>query len=984
MHAGDRNNLGWAFLRDHSAAEPNARNVPGFWVWAGDYSESDKPLPTHMGGFDGGMAWAAVDRNGVDAGFWAGPPVVSKSPAGTSTGGTWQLLRDVDTPDGRLESKNLARPSWALGAFPKGYTGQASAAIEESRQVDISHPDFQNALFAPQQHGPASTGTYIYDLTDESEPDPDRAFQLQQLVRVADLGSGLCGFGGLAPALQLGVEDLETKSGGLPFAEGRAIGLGSWLAGGPFTVGVGLCQHAQTGPDGHLSPLHLQTGALFLGAHDGPLDFRGQIDVGTGDEPGVWQRVHLDWDPEAVHQAGCQPGFGKWKWRVRLPHYVGEPPRQPPPGDEFPPGGQPPLQPPPPVTGGDPFPPSQPGNGNGLVFNPYPPQLVSDGSKPTYATSPFTQSAPGYTFKPQDPTTGAEAANDALVDWHTQSPIVAGLYAFGEQQQGEWVTESATAFSHAVGQGSVMLVPGDVDPYAVARGDDVTTNYPTHLALPTGLASLALGAVTTGGLVGSGFTISTDSSGNLDFNTVNAAGAVTATATLASGATSFGAGTGDVTGPGSSTDTGIAVWSGTGGDAISSTSVLVDGQNLVDVQGIAHQGTSGSPLSGSQTGPFLDTGGNGLASTSYMLDTAGTLTSIVHVDPSGAGAGQILAVNGSGNGFAVGADLDDLDDVDTSGVSDGDTLVYNSGTWGVGSGSVAELDDLSDVAITSVATGDYLRYNGSNYINTPEINATNDPGSIGVSSPSHFLGNDYTTTASRDSFVLELGATANTHVGSQGTALAFSNFGGTHCGAVIGVRTGSTTGHIAIQASTLTDLLSVKDSSSQQRVVLHGDGILAMEDTLTSGTYTPEGSGFGHMYWKNGILYVVPPGGSETVLAGTGSVQNDLNNAGNVVSGPSSDGETFVYSTGDSGFVAANLYAPPTDQDIVLDGTGVVCVDSTGAFKIGASGPTWTAGSGTPEGSVDQPRGSIYSDTASGNVYRKTTTSGTDTGWVAM
>lgn len=600
MHAGDRNNLGWAFLRDHSAAEPNARNVPGFWVWAGDYSESDKPMPTHMGGFDGGMVWAAVDRNGVDAGFWAGPSLYSNTTTGTTTTKGWSLQFDATSPDERIESKDLAAPEWFRGEFPKSHPALGSVGTKESEQVDLVHPSFFG-LFAPQQHGPASTGTYIFDLTDESEPDPDRAAQLQQLVRVADLGQGLCGFGGLAPALQLGVEDLETKSGGLPFAEGRAIGLGSWLAGGPFTVGVGTCQHAQTGPDGHLSPLHFTTGALFLGGgHDGPLDFRGQIDVGTGDEPGVWQRVHLDWDPEEPHPAGCQFGFGKWKWRVRLPHYVGDP------GGGQPRGNGLVIE-----SGGDRIGRGG-GGGTGVVISEGDPVgngfvtgvglgdgaktgLVSDGSKPTYATSPFTQSAPGYTFKPQDPTTGATMASDEFGTWHYNAPLVCGLYAFGEQQQGEWVTESATAFSHAVGQGSVMLVPGDVDPYAVARGDSVTTNYPTQLALPTGLASLALGAVTAGGVVGSGMAVTAGTGGRLDFQTLDSSGAVTATAYIPAGSS------GDIT----------------AGGGLSAGGALVDG-NL---------------LAADSSGDVVDSG----VATSDVVTDDGTLSSGNLVESDGSG-----------------------------------------------------------------------------------------------------------------------------------------------------------------------------------------------------------------------------------------------------------------------------------------------------------------------------------------------------------
>lgn len=41
-------------------------------------------------------------------------------------------------------------------------------------------------------------------------------------------------------------------------------------------------------------------------------------------------------------------------------------------------------------------------------------------------------------------------------------------------------------------------------------------------------------------------------------------------------------------------------------------------------------------------------------------------------------------------------------------------------------------------------------------------------------------------------------------------------------------------------------------------------------------------------------------------------------------------------------------------------------------------------GSGSPEGVLDGPRGAIYADEATGAVYRKTTASGTLTGWTAV
>ena len=71
--------------------------------------------------------------------------------------------------------------------------------------------------------------------------------------------------------------------------------------------------------------------------------------------------------------------------------------------------------------------------------------------------------------------------------------------------------------------------------------------------------------------------------------------------------------------------------------------------------------------------------------------------------------------------------LGGLADVSTSGVTDGQSLVYSSSSsqWepstvtGGGGGGASALDDLSDVDITSSTTGDVLRYDGTNYVDTP-------------------------------------------------------------------------------------------------------------------------------------------------------------------------------------------------------------------------------------------------------------------------
>jgi hypothetical protein len=75
-----------------------------------------------------------------------------------------------------------------------------------------------------------------------------------------------------------------------------------------------------------------------------------------------------------------------------------------------------------------------------------------------------------------------------------------------------------------------------------------------------------------------------------------------------------------------------------------------------------------------------------------------------------------LATGGGGGGVD---ELAELTDVDLSGLSDGDALVYDSGSGKWIPGTVAgasELDDLSDVDIPSPSLGDVLTYDGTKWI----------------------------------------------------------------------------------------------------------------------------------------------------------------------------------------------------------------------------------------------------------------------------
>ena len=62
--------------------------------------------------------------------------------------------------------------------------------------------------------------------------------------------------------------------------------------------------------------------------------------------------------------------------------------------------------------------------------------------------------------------------------------------------------------------------------------------------------------------------------------------------------------------------------------------------------------------------------------------------------------------------------------------------------------------------------------------------------------------------------------------------------------------------------------------------------------------------------------------------------------------------------------------------------------DGSGSQPVSGSGvpllPSWSTGSGTPEGSVYAAKGSFYSRTGTGDQYRKTTAGTSNTGWVEI
>lgn len=82
-------------------------------------------------------------------------------------------------------------------------------------------------------------------------------------------------------------------------------------------------------------------------------------------------------------------------------------------------------------------------------------------------------------------------------------------------------------------------------------------------------------------------------------------------------------------------------------------------------------------------------------------------------------SGHVLSWSGSAwVSSAISLTLDNLTDVNTSGVDEDDVLTYQAGTWvpAPSGGFTLALDDLTDVNTTGVATGDFLQWNGAAWV----------------------------------------------------------------------------------------------------------------------------------------------------------------------------------------------------------------------------------------------------------------------------
>lgn len=292
MHIQDVRVNGWLPLQHHDRTHSitDRTTLGAVRIHPIDDPLNPEPAGQTYGDIQGGLLWEEVagKRQYLHSWWLTGvPAVASESAAGphdpkaTKTKDkptSWLPIRSAGAvPDERYTTKNPARPDWYKGTLPKGWTATVTSGSEEFAQTENLHPDFWG-LVSVNYAGDPAAGTLVYDLTEEGEPDPDRAAHLQSLLSVVSLDSGP------ALALQLGA------GGRLDGGDGHAlwidhdaqeVGYGDVSHGGPLTTGgpLGCSIHALgKDKDGNtIRPIHFQTGSLFIGLeHDGPLGFEAE------------------------------------------------------------------------------------------------------------------------------------------------------------------------------------------------------------------------------------------------------------------------------------------------------------------------------------------------------------------------------------------------------------------------------------------------------------------------------------------------------------------------------------------------------------------------------------------------------------------------------------------------------------------------------------------------------------------------------------
>lgn len=451
------------------------------------------------------------------------------------------------------------------------------------------------------------------------------------------------------------------------------------------------------------------TGGYFIwpGLADGPLDFEPDKWKQVNPDGTYWLRGHIRFDRERFHSACGQPYAGKWGVQVAVPFFASPPPDPPPPPPDPqpppPPGGDPPPPPPPPGDGGIPF---IPGKGNIIPFPPGDDGIGVINGPPITTGGGTGTTGGGGTGTIQGPPTGTGSDGflngGSVLQFDTtfqesenligslqkqQEWNFPGRMSFGQimvkgiatlvgealeptQQQfmqspsvgqivgvapgsGSWDGFSVLAFDdqyqHATAAGAMLVLPAETDARAYVEGIAAAPQSVLSFTFPTGYAQSHYGDADRENAngIGEGVRVYYSASDNdLKFTYVNADGTDASSLLL----NNLGGGaSGDVTGPGSSTDNALVRFDGTGGKTVQAST----GWTLSDAGVMAG---SQLQLSTALAASYGGTGLTSLGTAGQVLAVNSGATGLEFVDQSGGGLTSPVGISDGGTGQTTAAD----------------------------------------------------------------------------------------------------------------------------------------------------------------------------------------------------------------------------------------------------------------------------------------------------------------------------------------
>ncbi len=223
---------------------------------------------------------------------------------------------------------------------------------------------------------------------------------------------------------------------------------------------------------------------------------------------------------------------------------------------------------------------------------------------------------------------------------------------------GNWSVPAGGGGSGTVNSGTI----GQLTWYA-STGAAVSGNANATIssgALTLGQTGSVIGTLVLSGNTSGAVTIIPQAAaGTWNFNLPTTAGTAGQVLTSQGGGSNAmtwtNAGTGTVTGPGSSTDTALARWNGTGGTAVQNTGILVDGSN--NMSGIGTILTAAHTIT-SSSATALAVGANGTTNPSLQVDAStASAANGLKITSTAAGSGVTLGVisGGSNDSLTVSA-----------------------------------------------------------------------------------------------------------------------------------------------------------------------------------------------------------------------------------------------------------------------------------------------------------------------------------------